>query len=85
MNQRINSINGCITPEAQASYLSQHGHLEGIVVDDHNRDNFARYYTMNGAGYKVVFIGGTIAQISKMTESAVKSIIACSEIKFGGF
>lgn len=85
MTQKTNSMNGCITPAQQAQFLSDHAHLEGIVVADHNSYNFIRYYTMDGAGFKALFIGGTCVQIIKMSVDEINRIISCAQIKFGGF
>lgn len=70
--------NGYITPERQADFLAHHGHLEGIVGS-------VKYYTYNGGGFKVTYVGGQVAQIDKINPNEIKLIINCSKIKFGGF
>ena len=74
----IGKMNGYITPERQAEFLKRHGHLEGIIND-------VKYYTYNGGGFKVIYVGGQVAQIDKINPDEIKLIISCSKLKFGGF
>ena len=74
----IGKMNGYITPERQAEFLKRHAHLEGIVGS-------VKYYTYNGAGFKVTYVGGQVAQIDKINPDEIKLIISCSKLKFGGF
>lgn len=74
----IGKEKGYITPERQAEFLSRHGHLEGI-------DGSVKYYTYNGGGFKVIHVGGQVAQVEKINPDDIKLILRCSEIKFGGF
>lgn len=78
MAQRINNNGKGITPADQANYLSLHGHLIGIV------DN-CWYYSMDGNGYKVIFVGGVVAQVNKMSIAEAEKIVSCSDLSFGGF
>ena len=70
--------NGYVTPERQADYLSKHGHLEGIIGN-------VSIYTFRGAGFKVIHVGGQVAQIIRIPEADAKMLVKCSELKFGGF
>ena len=74
----IGKMNGYITPERQAEFLKRHGHLEGIVGS-------VKYYTYNGGGFKVTYVGGQVAQINKINPEEIKTILACKDLKFGGF
>lgn len=74
----IGKMNGYITPERQAEFLKRHGHLEGIIGNE-------RYYTYNGAGFKVIYVGGHVAQVDRINPHEIKTILACSGLKFGGF
>lgn len=74
----IGRDNGYITPEAQAEFLTKHGHLEGII-------GMVKYYTYRGQGYKVIHVAGKVAQVNKMNADEVKRIVSCAKIKFGGF
>lgn len=74
----ISKERGCVTPQMQAEHLRRHGHLEGII------DN-VRYYTFNGDGYKVIYVGDLVAQVIKISEDECKRIVACSQLKYGGF
>lgn len=74
----IGKMNGYITPERQAEFLKRHAHLEGIIND-------VKYYTYNGAGFKVTYVGGQVAQVDKINPDDIKLILRCSELKFGGF
>ena len=78
MSQRINNNGKGITPADQANYLSQHAHLIGIV------DN-CWYYSMEGNAYKVIFVGGVVAQVNKMSIAEAEKIVSCSDLSFGGF
>ena len=71
-------INGYITPEKQAEFLSKHAHLEGILGN-------ISFFTYNGAGFKVIHVGGQVAQVDKINPDDIKLILRCSELKFGGF
>lgn len=74
----IGKEKGCITPEAQAEFLSKHAHLEGII-------GMVKYYTYRGQGFKVIHVAGKVAQVNKMSEAEVKRIVSCAKLKFGGF
>ena len=74
----IGKMNGYATPERQAEFLSKHGHLEGIAGS-------VKYYTYNGAGFKVIYVGGHVAQVDRINPHEIKTILACSGLKFGGF
>lgn len=80
----IGKMNGYVTPEAQAEFLTKHAHLEGIVPFD-ALDGNVKYYTYNGQGFKVICVDGKAIQINKMDADEVKRIVSCSKIKFGGF
>ena len=77
--------NGYITPERQAGFLAHHGHLEGTIFSKDNNRNFEQLFTFRGQGFRVIYVGGQVAQIIKMSEDAVKTMVACSKLKFGGF
>ena len=70
--------NNYITPERQAEFLSSHGHFEGSI-------GCVSYYTYNGAGFRVIKIGGVVAQVERINPNDIKIIMACSKLKFGGF
>lgn len=74
----IGKINGYITPEKQAEFLKRHAHLEIII-------NGVKYYTYNGGGFKVTYVGGQVAQVDKMDAGEIKRIASCSKLNFGGF
>ena len=74
----IGKERGCLTPEAQAEFLSKHAHLEGFI-------GMVKYYTYRGQGYKVIYVAGMVAQVNKMDADDVKRIVSCAKIKFGGF
>lgn len=74
----IGKMNGYITPEKQAEFLKRHAHLECIVGP-------VKYYTYNGGGFKVIHVGGQVAQVDKMDAGEIKRLSSCSKIKFGGF
>ena len=79
----IGKMNGYVTPEKQAEFLKRHGHLEGIVTEGFV--GLAKYYTYNGGGFKVTYVGGQVAQVDKMDADEIKRIVSCSKLKFGGF
>ena len=82
----IGKVNGYATPERQADFLSKHGHLEGILgVDSDIGCMTSKYYTYNGAGFKVIYVGGHVAQVDRINPHEIKTILACSGLKFGGF
>ena len=82
----IGKMNGYITPEKQAEFLSKHGHLEGILgVDSDIGCLTTKYYTYNGGGFKVIYVGGQVAQVDRMDADEIKRIVSCSKLKFGGF
>lgn len=74
----IGKTNGYVTPERQAEFLKRHAHLE-IIIND------VKYYTYNGGGFKVTYVGGQVAQVDKMDADEIKRIVSCAKIKFGGF
>ena len=69
---------GTVTPEMQAAFLSKYAHLEGIVGNN-------KYYSYaeTGKGFCVTFVGGKAVQITKMTAEEAKTMVACSNLKFG--
>ena len=73
---------GCVTPEAQGEYLSKHGHLLGIIGEEHN---FIKVYTFNGSGFKVFYANDHVVQVDKIGEDEAKIYLACSNVKFGEF
>ena len=80
----IGKERGCLTPEAQAEFLSKHAHLEGIVPFD-ALDGNVKYYTYNGQGFKVICVDGKAIQINKIDADEVKRIVSCAKLDFGGF
>lgn len=74
----IGKTNGYITPANQAEFLKRHAHLECII-------DGAKYYTYNGAGFKVFYVGNQVAQIDKINPDEITLLMRCSELKFGGF
>ena len=82
----IGKEKGCLTPQAQAEFLAKHGHLEGILgVDSDIGCMTSKYYTYNGGGFKVISVGGQVAQVDKMDADEVKRIASCAKLDFGGF
>lgn len=78
-------MNNYITPERQAEFLAHHGKFIGTVFSRDNHHNFEQFFTFRGQGFRVIYVGGQVAQIIKMSEDAVKTMVACSNLKFGGF
>lgn len=77
--------NNYITPEKQAEFLEHNGHLEGIIISQHNRSNIEKLFTFRGRGFRVIIMGNVVAQIIATSEEEIKLRISCADIKFGGF
>ena len=71
---------GSVTPEMQAEFLSRYAHLEGITDD-----GITKYYSYpeTGKGFKVTFFNGKAVQVTRMSIDEVKTMVACSKLKFG--
>lgn len=80
----IGKERGCLTPEAQAEFLSKHAHLEGIARMT-ALNGVSKYYTYNGEGFRVMVIDDKVVQINKMDADEVKRIVSCAKLDFGGF
>lgn len=73
-----NRMNGYITPDNQAEFLSKHAHLLGIVGNE-------KFYEYNNMGFKVITIGDCVAQVMKIPVDDARMIILCKGLNFGGF
>lgn len=74
----IEKTHGYTTPEQQANFLGKHGHLEAVLKD-------GKLYTYNGCGFRVIIVQDKVVQIIKMSEHEVRTMAACSKVKFGDF
>lgn len=74
----MNSMNGYITPAMQAEFLKKNAHLLGIIEN-------VKYYDYNNMGFKVITVGGSVAQVMKIPVDDARMIILCKGLNFGGF
>lgn len=77
----MNNVNG-VTPDMQRQWLESHAHLEGITKSDGMTNE---YFTLGDEGYKVICYNGVAVQLIKFKANEVKTMVACSKLKFGGF
>lgn len=74
-------VNG-ITPDDQSKWLESHAHLEGITKSDGVTNE---YFTLGDEGFKVICYDGVAVQLIKFKAEEIKTMVACSKLKFGGF
>lgn len=75
-------IDGGITPDMQRQWLEHHAHLEGITKSNGVTNE---YFTLGKEGFKVICYEGVAVQLIKFKAEEVKTMVACSKLKFGGF
>lgn len=73
---------GGVTPDMQRQWLESHAHLEGITISDGVTN---KYFTLGDDGFKVICYNGIAVQLIKFRAEEIKTMVACSKLKFGGF
>lgn len=71
-----------VTPDMQRQWLESHAHLEGVTKSD---GVINKYFTLGDEGYKVICYDGIAVQLIKFKAEEVRTMVACSKLKFGGF
>lgn len=77
----MKEFNG-ITPEMQHEWLNRHAHLEGVTKSN---GITTKYFTMKDEGFRVIIYNDIAVQIIKHRAKEIKSMVACANLKFGGF
>lgn len=74
--------NGCKTPAVIASELRKHGKLMSIKLAG---DRKTELFEFCGECFEVLSINNMTVQVTRKDVQVVKTILACNELKFGGF
>lgn len=75
-------IDGGITPDEQRQWLERNAKLEGVTTGNGMTN---KYFTLGDNGFKVICYEGIAIQLIKFKAEEVKTMVACSKLKFGGF
>ena len=79
---KVKYKNGCKTPTTIAEELRKVGKLMSISMNGNRKSEL---FECHGECFEVISIDENVVQVIRKDIEAVKVILACNEVKFGGF